>query len=194
MKVAIRASDPFPRLGWQRTSARCTSLRVLRRRSVWHPRREQGVATVCLHELGGNRRLSFRTGYCEAWGLDVALKHVAPPRPLPYHLMTRIVTDMGGRLERGLVDRYIEADHIYHSELQRRSRPATGIANGNRTRNVLQAIVTRLARTTSRLSAPASERRCQAGARMRFDTLLQPVFEQPTASRRPGSSWGIHRR
>jgi bifunctional DNase/RNase len=77
----------------------------------------RGTFMICLHELGGSRRLCFTTGYPEGVGLDRALRRLASPRPLTYTLVGRIVTELGGRLARVVVDNHVERDHLYHSKL-----------------------------------------------------------------------------
>ena len=48
---------------------------------------EKGICLIGIREVGGNRQLSFGTGYCEAVVLDVALQPVTSPRPLTHHAM-----------------------------------------------------------------------------------------------------------
>lgn len=81
---------------------------------------ERGVLTVRLHEIGGNRCLSFMTGYWEAYSLNTAMRQVAQSRPSTFPLMAQVITGLGGQLKSVLIDGLskIGHEHVYHAKLR----------------------------------------------------------------------------
>ncbi len=86
---------------------------------------EKGICLIGIREVGGNRQLSFGTGYCEAAALDVALQPVTSPRPLTHHAMVSLITAMGGHLHQVVIDKFFPEQKYYESKLNVQQAGAT---------------------------------------------------------------------
>ena len=70
-----------------------------------------------LREVGGHRRLDCGIGIFEASALLWELERRPAPRPLTHCAMASIITALGGRLERVVVDKFLPVKRIYEAKL-----------------------------------------------------------------------------
>ena len=90
---------------------------------------------IVLKEKEGTRSFPIVIGYFEASAIDRHVKEVATPRPLTHDLLRSVITEMGGKLERIVVNDL--ADNTFYARLVIRrnnevvevdSRPSDAIA------------------------------------------------------------------
>ena len=75
---------------------------VLSKIKVDENRHEQ---LVVFREKDGNRLLPVVIGLPEIHAIKLKLGNVKPPRPMTHDLMLRIVQDLGGKLQRVVIDK-----------------------------------------------------------------------------------------
>jgi len=59
---------------------------------------------IVLKEKGGERTLTIVIGLFEAQAIYIKVNNVPPPRPFSHDLMIDLINQLGGKLERVLVD------------------------------------------------------------------------------------------
>jgi len=92
---------------------------------------------IVLRERSGERQFSIMIGITEAWAIDRRVKDITTPRPLTHDLLTNIIRDLSGELEKIVV--HDLKDHTFYAKLVIRqngklievdSRPSDAIALG----------------------------------------------------------------
>lgn len=92
---------------------------------------------IVLRERDGQRAFPIVIGSFEAAAIDRRLKGIAMPRPLSHDLMATIIDDLGGELEKIVINDL--KDHTYYAKLVVRqkgqlievdARPSDAIAIG----------------------------------------------------------------
>jgi len=79
--------------------------------------RQERACQLSLREIGGERRFDCAIGIFEAAALQRELERMSTPRPLTHRAMASLVTALGGRLDRVLVDKFLTAERIYEAKL-----------------------------------------------------------------------------
>jgi bifunctional DNase/RNase len=59
---------------------------------------------IVLREIGGKRQFPIVIGIFEAWAIDRKVKEIDMPRPMTHDLLANAIEELGGRLERVLVN------------------------------------------------------------------------------------------
>jgi len=92
---------------------------------------------IILKERDGERSFPIVIGIAEAYAIDRRLKGIRPPRPLTHELLSTVIEQLGGQLERIIINELKE--HTFFSQLLIRqngrlievdSRPSDAIALG----------------------------------------------------------------
>jgi hypothetical protein len=92
---------------------------------------------IILRERDGDRSFPIVIGIAEAFAIDRRLKGIRTPRPLTHELLASIIEDMGGEMEKIVINDLRE--HTFYAQLLIRqngrlievdSRPSDAIALG----------------------------------------------------------------
>ena len=59
---------------------------------------------IVLREIGGKRQFPIVIGIFEAWAIDRKVKELDMPRPMTHDLLANAITELGGRLERVVIN------------------------------------------------------------------------------------------
>ena len=59
---------------------------------------------IVLREVGGQRQFPIVIGIFEAWAIDRKIKDIDMPRPMTHDLLANVIVELGGRLERVVVN------------------------------------------------------------------------------------------
>ena len=59
---------------------------------------------IVLREVGGTRQFPIVIGIFEAWAIDRRIKEIDMPRPMTHDLLAKAITELGGRLERVVIN------------------------------------------------------------------------------------------
>jgi len=59
---------------------------------------------IVLREKGGSRQFPIVIGIFEAWAIDRKVKELDMPRPMTHDLLANAITELGGRLERVVIN------------------------------------------------------------------------------------------
>ena len=59
---------------------------------------------IVLREVGGARQFPIVIGIFEAWAIDRRIKEIDMPRPMTHDLLAKAITELGGRLERVVIN------------------------------------------------------------------------------------------
>jgi len=59
---------------------------------------------IVLREIGGKRQFPIVIGIFEAWAIDRKVKEIDMPRPMTHDLLANTIEELGGQLERVLVN------------------------------------------------------------------------------------------
>ena len=92
---------------------------------------------IVLKEKGGERSFPISIGIAEAFAIDRRLKGIPTPRPLTHDLIQSLIVEMGGQLERVIINDLREHTFIATLIIRRDgevievdSRPSDAIAVG----------------------------------------------------------------
>ena len=85
---------------------------VLSKIKVDENRHEQ---LVVFREKDGNRLLPVVIGHPEIHAIKLKLGNVKPPRPMTHDLMLKIVQELGGKLQRVVIDKL--ENNTFHAKL-----------------------------------------------------------------------------
>ena len=90
---------------------------------------------IALKEVGGNRSIPIVIGMPEILAIDQRLKGIKLPRPMTHDLMAKIITQMGGEIEKAVVSDLSDGTfyailhiNINGATLEIDSRPSDAIA------------------------------------------------------------------
>ncbi len=59
---------------------------------------------IVLREKGGQRQFPIVIGIFEAWAIDRKVKEIDMPRPMTHDLLANVIEELGGRLERVVIN------------------------------------------------------------------------------------------
>jgi hypothetical protein len=59
---------------------------------------------IVLREVGGARQFPIVIGIFEAWAIDRRVKDIDMPRPMTHDLLANTITELGGRLQRVVIN------------------------------------------------------------------------------------------
>lgn len=79
--------------------------------------RRDKLCQFSMREVGGCRRLDCQLGPFEAAALQRELERLSTPRPLTHRAMVSLMTALGGRLDRVIVDTLQPEHRIYEAKL-----------------------------------------------------------------------------
>ena len=94
-----------------------------------------------LREVGGTRRLDCGTGIFEVSALQRELERLSMPRPLTHRAMASLVTALGGRLDRVLVDKFLASQRIYEAKLHIHQATSTVVVDVRISDAVVLAVI-----------------------------------------------------
>jgi bifunctional DNase/RNase len=90
---------------------------------------------IVLREVGGTRHFPIVIGIFEAWAIDRKVKEIDMPRPMTHDLLANAIEELGGQLERVLVNA-LDGNTFYAQLIVRQDgrvvsidcRPSDGVA------------------------------------------------------------------
>ena len=96
---------------------------------------------IVLKEKGGDRQFPIVIGFLEASSIKMKLSGVDVPRPMTHDLLVNVISTLGGKLRKLIIDQLVE--NTFHAKLEVvkddgsvimiDSRPSDGIALAVRT-------------------------------------------------------------
>ena len=96
---------------------------------------------IVLKEKDGQRQFPIVIGFLEASSIKMKLSDIEPPRPMTHDLLVSIVSELGAKIERLIIDKMI--NNTFHAKLELTTkdgkkksidtRPSDGIALAVRT-------------------------------------------------------------
>ena len=93
-------------------------IRVELSRIIIDEKRQDQV--IVLKEKNGDRQIPIVIGFMEASSIKIKISGVDMPRPMTHDLMGQVITELGGQLDKIIIDKLV--NNTFHAKLELKTK------------------------------------------------------------------------